>query len=120
MYRNMLKTKLHQVVVTDTNLNYMGSITIDRDIIEKGDILSNERVQVVNINTGARFETYVIPGERGSGDICLNGAAARMVQPGDRVIIMSYVQVTEEEAQNWQARVFLFNENNKIIKEADE
>ncbi len=117
MKRTMLKTKLHRATVTDANLKYMGSITIDQDIIERGDILPYEKVQVVNNNNGARFETYVIAGERGSKTICLNGAAARLVQPGDRIIIMSYVQVNEEELKDWQPRVIFFDEKNDVVIE---
>jgi aspartate 1-decarboxylase len=113
----MLKTKLHRATVTDANLQYMGSITIDQNIIEQGDILPYEKVQVVNNNNGARFETYVIPGKRGSKTICLNGAAARLVQPGDRVIIMSYVQLNEKELKDWQPKVIFFDENNNIIEQ---
>ncbi len=116
MFRTMLKTKLHRVTVTEANLKYMGSITIDQDIMEQGDILPYERVQVVNNNNGARFETYVIPGERGSRTICLNGAAARLVQPGDEVIIMSYVQLSVEELKDWQPTVIFFDEENNIIQ----
>jgi len=117
MFRTMLKTKLHRATVTDANLQYMGSITIDQNIIEQGDILPYEKVQVVNNNNGARFETYVIPGKRGSKTICLNGAAARLVQPGDRVIIMSYVQLNEKELKDWQPKVIFFDENNNIIEQ---
>jgi aspartate 1-decarboxylase len=116
MMRLMLKAKLHRATVTDANLEYMGSITIDEDFIERAGILPNERVQVVNNNNGERFETYVIPGERGSKTICLNGAAARLVQAGDRVIIMSYVFVDEKELESWQPEVLIFDENNNIIE----
>lgn len=97
-------------------MNYVGSITIDEEILEKVDILPNERVQVVNNNNGARLETYVIPGERGSGVICLNGAAARKVQPGDQVIIMSYVMLKEEEARKHQPKIAIMDENNRIVE----
>jgi aspartate 1-decarboxylase len=116
MFRYMMKGKIHRATVTEANLNYVGSITIDEEILEKVDILPNERVQVVNNNNGARLETYVIPGERGSGVICLNGAAARKVQPGDRVIIMSYVMLEEEEARKHQPKIAIMDENNRIVE----
>src|SRR5699024_1979957 len=97
MYRTMMKAKIHRATVTEANLNYVGSITIDEEILEKVDILPNEKVHIVNNNNGSRFETYVIAGERGSRVICLNGAAARLVQEGDIVIIMSYALVSDEE-----------------------
>src|SRR5690606_41875307 len=96
MFRTMMKSKIHRARVTEADLNYVGSITIDQDIMEKVDILPNEKVQVVNNNNGARFETYVIPGERGSGVICVNGAAARLVQKGDVIIIIAYALRSEE------------------------
>ncbi len=95
MFREMHKSKIHRAVVTEANLNYVGSITIDQDILDASNILENEKVQVVNINNGARLETYVITGPKGSGMVCLNGAAARLVQPGDRVIIISYAMMEE-------------------------
>ncbi|KFZ40496.1 MULTISPECIES: aspartate 1-decarboxylase [Thermoactinomyces] len=116
MFRFMMKGKIHRATVTEANLNYVGSITIDEEILEKVDILPNERVQVVNNNNGARLETYVIPGERGSGVICLNGAAARKVQPGDQVIIMSYVMLKEEEARKHQPKIAIMDENNRIVE----
>ncbi|MHB9056110.1 MAG: aspartate 1-decarboxylase [Paludibacteraceae bacterium] len=114
MLLTMLKAKLHRATVTEANLNYTGSITIDKQLMEDSGILLHEKVQIVNINNGARFETYVIEGERNSGIICLNGAAARLVQPGDKVIVMAYVQITPEEAQNFKPVVFLLNDENKI------
>lgn len=116
MLRTMMNAKIHRATVTEANLNYVGSITIDTDIIEAVDILPNEKVQIVNNNNGARLETYVIPGPRGSGVICLNGAAARLVQPGDKVIIISYCQITSEEAKRHQPKVAIMDENNKIIE----
>ncbi|MED4580913.1 aspartate 1-decarboxylase, partial [Bacillus atrophaeus] len=95
MYRTMMSGKLHRATVTEANLNYVGSITIDEDLIDAVGMLANEKVQIVNNNNGARLETYIIPGERGSGVICLNGAAARLVQPGDTVIIISYKMMSE-------------------------
>lgn len=97
MYRHMMKAKLHQAVVTEANLNYVGSITIDEDLLDAVDLMENEKVQVVNNNNGARLETYIIAGERGSGVVCLNGAAARLVQPGDTVIIIGYAVVHEQD-----------------------
>lgn len=112
----MLKSKLHCARITDADLNYQGSITIDKDIMEKADILPDEKVQVVNKNNGARFETYVIPGERGSKGICLNGAAARLAQVGDEVIIMSYVLLSSEELVNFEPLVIFLDEDNNIIE----
>ncbi|MFW6035045.1 MAG: aspartate 1-decarboxylase [Halothermotrichaceae bacterium] len=119
MLRNMLKAKLHRVRVTEANLNYIGSITIDSQFMEKAGILPDEKVQVVNNNNGARFETYVIPGEPGSKTICLNGAAARLAQPGDEVIIMSYVMLDESEIKNWKPEVIFFDQNNNIVDKTD-
>ena len=106
--------KIHRAIVTEADLNYVGSITVDLDLLDAAGICVNEKVQIVNNNNGARFETYTIPGERGSGVICLNGAAARMVQKGDIVIIMSYLMMTNDEAKNHQPNVVLVNEKNKI------
>ncbi|MFD0867817.1 Aspartate 1-decarboxylase precursor [Chlamydia abortus] len=115
MFRTMMKSKLHRATVTEANLNYVGSITIDEDLMELVDMLPNEKVQIVNNNNGARLETYIIPGPRGSGVICLNGAAARLVQPGDNVIIISYAMMTEEEARTFVPTVAILGENNKVI-----
>ena len=115
MYRCMLKSKIHRAVLTDTNINYVGSITIDRDLLEAADILPYEKVQVVNNNNGARFETYVIEGEPGSGQVCLNGATARLGEPGDILIILSYVQVEEEKAREYKPRVVFVDEKNRIV-----
>lgn len=120
MFRYMMKSKIHRATVTDANLNYVGSVTIDQDLMEKVDILPNERVQIVNNNNGARLETYVIPGERGSGVICLNGAAARLVQPGDQVIIISYAMITDEEAKNYQPKVVLVDQQNRVVRMIEE
>ncbi|MFB4161473.1 aspartate 1-decarboxylase [Geomicrobium sp. JSM 1781026] len=116
MYRHMMKAKLHQAVVTEANLNYVGSITIDEDLLDAVDLMENEKVQVVNNNNGARLETYIIAGERGSGVVCLNGAAARLVQPGDTVIIIGYAVVHEQELSAFQPRVAIMNANNEIIE----
>lgn len=110
----MMKGKIHQARVTEANLNYVGSITIDEGILEKVDILPHEKVQIVNNNNGARLETYVIPGKKGSGVVCLNGAAARLVQPDDIVIIMSYASISDEELTTFKPKVALLNEFNQI------
>ena len=120
MYRMMMNSKLHRATVTEANLNYVGSITIDSDLLDAAGMLPNEKVHIVNNNNGARFETYIIAGERGSGVICVNGAAARLVQEGDIVIIISYVYVTEEEASTHQPTVLLMDNKNaiqEVIKE---
>jgi aspartate 1-decarboxylase len=116
VFRTMMKAKIHRATVTEANLNYVGSITIDKEILDALDILPNEKVQIVNNNNGARLETYVIEGEPGSGVICLNGAAARLVQPGDIVIIISYAMMTDEEARTHKPRVAIMDENNKIAQ----
>ena len=112
----MLKAKLHRATVTEANLNYTGSITIDRHLMDESGLLPHEKVQIVNINNGARFETYVIEGPRNSGIICLNGAAARLVQPGDKIIVMAYMQLTPEEANGFEPRVLLLNDDNTILE----
>ena len=116
MMVNLLKAKIHCATVTEANLQYMGSITIDELLMEAAGILPNERVQITDNNNGARLETYVIPGPRGSGVICLNGAAARLVQPGDTVIIIAYALMTPEEAASFQPRVVMVDEQNRITK----
>ena len=105
MLSEMMKSKIHRVTVTEANLNYIGSITIDSALIKAANILPGERVFIVNNNNGERFDTYVIEGEEGSGVICLNGAAARKAQPGDVVIIMAYAQMTPEEAREFRPSV---------------
>ncbi|PJZ01065.1 MULTISPECIES: aspartate 1-decarboxylase [Bacillus] len=114
MYRTMMNGKLHRATVTEANLNYVGSITIDEDLIDAVGMLPNEKVQIVNNNNGARLETYIIPGERGSGVICLNGAAARLVQEGDKVIIISYKMMSDQEAASHEPKVAVLNDQNKI------
>ena len=115
MYVEILKSKIHRVTVTDANLNYIGSITIDEDLINAANILPNEKVFIVNNNNGARFETYVIKGKKGSGEICLNGAAARLVQPGDIIIILAYAWMDSEEAKIFEPKViFPDTETNKL------
>ncbi len=105
MFIQVLKSKIHRVTVTEARLDYIGSITIDEDLLDAAGILPGERVYIVNNNNGARLDTYTIPGERGKGTICLNGAAARMVQPGDIVIIMAYASMTPEEARSFTPKV---------------
>ena len=114
MFRTLLGGKIHRATVTQADLNYVGSITIDQDLLDAADICVNEKVQIVNNNNGARLETYTIAGERGSGIICLNGAAARLVQAGDIVIIMSYVLLSEPEITSHQPKVVLVDAANKI------
>jgi len=116
MLVHIVKSKIHRVTVTEANLNYIGSITIDEDIMDAANVIANEKVSIVNNNNGERFETYVIPGQRGSGVICLNGAAARKVQPGDIVIIMAFAMMEMEEARTFKpAIVFPDTATNKII-----
>ena len=118
--RTMLKSKIHRATVTDGNIDYEGSITIDKKLMDEADILPYEQVQVLNINNGARFGTYAIEGEENSGEICLNGAAARLAAKGDLVIILTFCDVSEEEAHNHKPRVVHVNIKNEIIKEIDE
>lgn len=115
MFIQCMKGKIHRATVTEANLNYEGSITIDESLIEAAGLFPSERVQIVNINNGERFETYIIPGERDSGVICLNGAAARLVQVGDLVIIISYGWMSEEEAVSFQPKVIHVDSENRII-----
>jgi aspartate 1-decarboxylase len=110
----MMKSKIHGATVTEANLNYVGSITIDEDLMDQVDIWTNEKVQVVNKTNGARLETYVIPGPRGSGMICLNGPAARLVQPGDVIIIISYTMLQDEDAKKLHSKVAIMDEHNRI------
>jgi aspartate 1-decarboxylase len=114
MFRTLMNAKIHRATVTEANLNYVGSITIDEDILDAVGIVENEKVAIVNNNNGARLETYIIPGKRGSGVICLNGAAARLVQEGDIVIIISYVMVPEEKVASHKPKVAIMDENNRI------
>jgi len=114
MFRHMMNGKIHRATVTEANLNYVGSITIDEDILDAVGMTANEKVQIVNNNNGARLETYIIPGKRGSGVICLNGAAARLVQKGDIVIIISYAIIPEEKVSSHIPRVAIMDENNRI------
>ena len=112
----MLKAKIHRATVTQAELDYVGSITVDMDLMEQAGILEYEKVQIVDVNNGSRFETYTIAGERGSGVMCLNGAAARMVQTGDKIILMAYAQVTPEEASELRPTVLFVDEKNKVTK----
>lgn len=114
MTLNILKSKIHCATITEANLHYMGSITIDQDLMDAVGIVANEHVHIVNNMNGERLETYVISGPRGTGCICLNGAAARKCQVGDEVIIMAYADMTLEEAATWQPRVVFPDENNKL------
>lgn len=113
----MFRAKIHRATVTDANLHYEGSLTVDEELLNVSGIKPYEKVSVVNINNGARFETYVIKGEKGKGDICLNGAAARLGEPGDKIIIIAYGLIKEEDITNdYEPTVVLVDENNKIIK----
>ncbi len=122
MFRTVFKSKLHRATVTEANLNYVGSITIDEDLLDAADICVNEKVQVVNNNNGARLETYAIPGPRGSGVVCLNGAAARLVQPGDKVIIITYAVIDDREAKAFKPTVVFLDDANRIaeVKDAEQ
>ena len=115
MLRTMCKSKIHRATVTDANLHYVGSITVDADLLRLADILPYEQVQVVNINNGERFETYAIAGEPGSGTICLNGAAARLAVPGDLVIIIAYGLVADAELAGWEPRVVHVDGANRVV-----
>lgn len=114
MLRMMMNSKLHRATVTEADLNYVGSITIDAELLDASGMYPNEKVHVVNNNNGARFETYIIAGEPGSGVICVNGAAARLVQKGDVVIILSYVYMTNEEARTHEPTVLIMDRDNKV------
>jgi aspartate 1-decarboxylase len=113
MTRTMLKSKIHRATVTDSNLHYVGSITIDPDLLEAADMLEFEQVAVLDIDNGQRFETYTIVGERGSGDMIVNGAAARLVQPGDTIIVLSYAGYSEDELAAYAPRVVHVDERNR-------
>ena len=106
MFIEVVKSKIHRVTVTEANLNYIGSITIDEDLLDAANLIANEKVSIVNNNNGERFETYIIKGERGSGVVCLNGAAARKAQPGDIIIVMSYAMMDFEEAKTFKPSGF--------------
>lgn len=116
MFRHMFKSKIHRATVTDADLNYNGSITIDSELLKAAGILPYEQVHVVNINNGARFETYVIEGKPGSGEICLNGAAARLAHPGDLIIIITYSLVSDNELDQFEVKTVLVDSQNRIVK----
>lgn len=113
----MLHSKIHRATVTDANLNYVGSITIDRDIIDAADMLIGQKVDIVNVNNGERFTTYIIAGERGKKDFCLNGAAARKVHTGDKIIIMTYCKLKKGKAKKFKPQIIILNEDNEIEQE---
>lgn len=115
MLIEVFKSKIHRVKVTASDLNYIGSITIDEDLIDAAGLVIGERVYIVDVNNGERFDTYVIKGTRGSGEICLNGPAARKVQPGDTIIIIAYAQMTPEEAKNFQPKIIFPNEDTNLL-----
>jgi aspartate 1-decarboxylase len=115
MRRTMLKSKLHRATITDSDLHYVGSITIDPDLLEAGDILEHELVHVLDVNNGARFETYTIAGERGSGELKVNGAAARLVHSGDIAIVVSYAEYDEQELESYEPRVVHVDAANRIV-----
>ena len=117
MYRTMCKSKIHRATVSGADLNYVGSITIDPVLMEAADLLEYEQVAVVNVNNGARFETYVIPGVPGDGEICLNGAAARLAHPGDKVIVISYAQYNEAEMETYRPVFIFVDEQNRISRD---
>jgi aspartate 1-decarboxylase len=111
----MLKSKIHRATVTGSDLHYVGSITVDQDLLDAADIREHEQVHVVDVDNGARFETYTISGERGSGEICINGAAARLVHQGDTIIVISYAEYSEEELDSYVPRVVHVNRENAIV-----
>ncbi len=115
MNRTMLKSKIHRATITASDLHYVGSITIDPDLLEAADILEHEQVHVVDVDNGARFETYTIAGERGSGEMCINGAAARLVHRGDKIIVVSYAEYDAEELKSYEPRVVHVDEDNRIV-----
>jgi aspartate 1-decarboxylase len=115
MRRTMLKSKIHRGTVTGSDLHYVGSITIDQDLLDAADIREHEQVHVVDVDNGARFETYTISGERGSGEICVNGAAARLVHSGDTIIVISYAGYEDDELESYQPRVVHVNRENQIV-----
>jgi len=119
MFRIMCKAKIHGAVVTETKLDYEGSITIDEELMQEADILPSERVEVLNLNNGARFSTYTITGEPGSGKICINGAAARLAEIGDRLIILSYGVFSDEEAKNLKKKIVFVNESNRMVEKRE-
>jgi len=113
----MLYSKLHRATVTDANLNYVGSITIDQNLLDAANMRVGQKIDIVNINNGERFSTYIIPGDRGKGDICLNGAAARKVHKGDKIIIIAYASMSEEEAEVYKPKIVILNDDNTIAQQ---
>jgi aspartate 1-decarboxylase len=120
VFRTMLKSKIHRATVTHANLHYVGSVTVDEDLMEAADLLPGEQVAIVDIDNGARLETYVIPGERGSGVIGINGAAARLVHEGDLVIVISYAIMSDEDARSRRPRVVFVNRDNRVVGTGDD
>jgi aspartate 1-decarboxylase len=112
----MLQSKIHRATVTDANLNYVGSITIDRDLIDEARMRIGQKIDIVNVNNGERFSTYIIAGERGSRDMCLNGAAARKVHKGDKIIVIAYAQMDEEEADSYRPKIVILDDDNGIAQ----
>ena len=115
MLLEFLYAKIHRATVTDANLNYVGSITIDKNILDKANMAEGQKVDILNINNGERFQTYIIAGKNGNKDFCLNGAAARKAQVGDKIIICSYAQMTPDEAKNFKPAIVQLNDNNEIV-----
>ncbi len=120
MFRTMLKSKIHRATVTQTDLHYVGSVTVDEDLMDAADLLPGERVAIVDITNGARLETYVIPGARGSGVIGVNGAAAHLVAPGDLVIVLSYGTMDDAESRRYQPRVVFVDAGNRILHQGSD
>jgi aspartate 1-decarboxylase len=120
MFRTMMKSKIHRATVTQADLHYVGSVTVDPDLMEAADLLEGEQVAIVDITNGARLETYVIPGERGSGVIGINGAAAHLVHPGDLVILISYAQMDEAEVRSYAPRVVFVDPLNRVVHEGSD
>lgn len=120
MFRTMLKSKIHRAVVTEANINYVGSITIDGDLMKAADVLPYEKVHVVDVDNGARLETYAIEGPPGSGFVCMNGAAARLVHPGDKIIILSYAQVSEERVRDFHPTIVFVDQHNAMVRVGNE
>jgi len=116
MLIQMLQAKIHRATVTDANLNYLGSISVDSFLLEKSGLIVGQKVDIVNINNGERFSTYIIEGERNSGDMCLNGAAARLVQKGDKIILMAYAMFEKEELKNFSPTIVVLDDNNKPLE----
>ncbi len=120
MIIEMFQAKIHRATVTDANLNYIGSITIDPLLLDASGLLVGQKVEILNINNGERFSTYIIKGEEGSGDMCLNGAAARLVQVGDKIIVVAYASYSKEELATYKPTVVMVDDNNKITQIAEE